>query len=167
MISTQSSDTESMTWHRWLAHINMRDLADVHKHADGVPKFGKSTEICRARKLGKAHKLPFLGKFKRATRIGEVVHSDIVGKLTPSFPDGYRYVCTFLDDYSRHTYISMFRRRSELPSAFGTIAEEFRKLMMDRNMKWTSRPISILHSDGAKRVQVPRLQLWGGRTKRC
>lgn len=50
--------------HRRLAHINSIDLPTLHRHPEGVPKLGKMTDVCRARRLGKLRKLPFPGKFK-------------------------------------------------------------------------------------------------------
>lgn len=51
-------------WHRRLAHVNEKDLANIYKHADGVPKFDTSNVNCRTCRLSKAHKLPFKEKFK-------------------------------------------------------------------------------------------------------
>ena len=57
--------TENTLWHRRIAHMNMRDLCQVHRLTDGVPKLRPSgTDVCRACQLGKAHKLPLSGKFR-------------------------------------------------------------------------------------------------------
>jgi len=113
-----SDPAETELWHRRLAHINARDLTTVHQHADGVPKLCPMEGVCRACRLGKAHKLPFPGHFRRASAVGDIVHSDIVGPLELSFPDGFRYVSTFLDDHSRYVLIGLMCRKSGLGDAF-------------------------------------------------
>lgn len=82
-------DGDTKLWHRRIAHINVKDLINVHKFADGVPKLLPIVDVCRACQLGKAHKLQFTGHFCRASAVGQIRHSDIVGKLTMSHPDRY------------------------------------------------------------------------------
>eukprot|EP00171_Calliarthron_tuberculosum_P002470 IDg2470t1 len=48
---------DAMLWHRRLAHVNMQDLRIAHKHADGMPAVADCAEVCRACRIGKAHKL--------------------------------------------------------------------------------------------------------------
>lgn len=145
LISTLRDDDASI-WHRRLAHINMKDLPEVHNQVHDVPKTKVLSEKCRACEIGKAHKLPFTVKFKTTSTIREIVLSDIVGKLTISFPDRFQYVCTFMHDYSRYTYLAFFTRRSEVSEAFKTIARKFRHLKTENPcLKWAPNGISILH----------------------
>lgn len=71
-----------------------------------VPELEKLLDICRSCRLGNAHKLPFQAHFERASRVGELVHSDVVGKIEMSYLDDYQYACTLLDDHSRYTFIA-------------------------------------------------------------
>lgn len=137
-------------WHRRLAHIHSRALPKLHEHVDGVPVMNQLGEVCRACRLGKAHKLPFSGHFLHASAIGEIVHSDIVGPLEASYRDYYRYVCTFLDDHSRYLFIGLMQHRSDLASVFDAVSEDFRKLGGADKAPNYSRSIQELHSDGAK-----------------
>lgn len=57
-------------WHRRLGHMNSRNLAEVYKFTDDVPRVKKSSTVRRACRLGKAHKLPFKGKLERAKNVG-------------------------------------------------------------------------------------------------
>lgn len=146
LISTETNRTQ--LWHKPLAHINGRDLMNVHKYADGVPKLAKLEEICRACRLGKAHKLPFSGQFKRTENVGELVHSDIMGKLEPSFPDNFRYIATFLDDHSRYLLLACMKKRDDLHGVYSQISSQFRRLA--GAPETTEFNFSKLHSDGAK-----------------
>lgn len=98
--------------------MNARDLCNVHKYVDEVPKLRLMSDVCRACRLGKAHKLPFRRKFPRAAAVGDVGHSDIIGPLVPSFPDRYRYATSFQDEHSRYAYMGFMRRKSKLPASY-------------------------------------------------
>ena len=128
--------------------MNFRDLQDAHKYAEGVPELKNTDEICRACSLGKAHKLPFHGHFEQCNCPGEIVHSDVVGKLEPSFPDGYRYFATFMDGHSRYLFVAFMVNRSDLYDSFDAVSTMFQSI--------GGVPIKSLHSDGAK--EYVRLQ---------
>lgn len=100
----------------------------MHKHADGAPKIGYCMEICRVCELVKAKMLPYGGKCKLQTLVGEHVRFYIVGNLPPSYPDGYRCFCTFMHDYSREPYLAFFHLRSGLHDAFHNLARQFRQM---------------------------------------
>lgn len=138
-----ADDSDSELWHRRLAHINFQSLVNVHKFADGVPKLSSSREVCRACEMGKAHKLPFPGHFMKAERVGQKVHSDIVGKIDASFPAGSRYICTFLDDFSRFTFVTFLRRKSDVKEALKGFVS-----FLESSQRTEVRSIG-LHSDGA------------------
>lgn len=140
-LSARDNDLAQL-WHRRLAHINPRDLQVVHKHVDGVPKLSRMEEICRPCRLGKAHKLPFPGKFERAAVVGDVVHSDILGPLLPSFPDRYRYASAFIDEHSRYALVGFMVHRSELAEVYTAVAQKLQQL--------GGAQIAKVHSDNAE-----------------
>jgi hypothetical protein len=119
--------------HHCRAHVNMRDFAQVHKYADGVPEFGNTTHVCRSCRLGKAHKLPFTSSFRLTNSPGELLHSDIVGPLSVSFPDKFRYMGTFLDDFSRYVVAALMKRKSDIGLAFAS----FRRFLHQTAKLWT------------------------------
>jgi len=145
--------SNTLLWHRRLAHINMQDLYNVHNHADGIPKLTPSQEECRACHLGKAHKLPFNSHFKPTSSIGEIVHSDIMGKLEISFPNRYRYVCPFIDGFSRYTFLGFLHKRSDLPEALELVQTKMASMSSDINF-YSSSAIQQLHSDGAEEYKA-------------
>lgn len=122
------TSSEVHLWHRRLAHLNMTDLLEMHKHADGIPVLKRTNDIFRACRLGKAHKLPFVGHFRRADKVGDIVHSDIIGPLEPSYRDQYRYFATFQDDHLRYNFAVLMRKRSDLYEAFKIFLVRFHDL---------------------------------------
>ena len=89
--------------------MNPRDLPSLHEHVDDVPKLLEPKDVCRACRMGKAHKLPFPGHFEVAEQVGDTVHSDIVGKIEPSFPDRFRDASTFVDGHSRYPMVGFMQ----------------------------------------------------------
>ena len=116
-------------WHRRLAHMGYADLLNAKRWTDGIPSDLDSSEVpvCGPCRQGKAHALPFAGHFKRATRVGQIVHSDIAGPLPPSYDLAYRYMVTFTDDCARHTSVGFLKRKSHLRQAF----EQFKLQLAD------------------------------------
>lgn len=83
--------------------ISSRDLTNIHKFANDVHKLSQLEHPCMACHVGKAHRLPFPGRFEKATNVEQMIHSDIVGTLELSYGDGNQYVCSFLDGHSTYT----------------------------------------------------------------
>jgi hypothetical protein len=117
------------TWHKGMARMYLHDLRQAHKYSD-VPKFSDVVDdgVCSPCCEWKATKLPFRGNFEHADKVGEIIHSDMTGKLPVSFPDRFQYISTFTDDNSRHISIAFMQRKSQLPKAFTAFRRELQVL---------------------------------------
>lgn len=58
-------------------------------------------------------KLPFKESQTRSSNALELVHSDVFTLRTPSFT-GLRHMVTFIDDYSRYTWVYFLKEKSEV-----------------------------------------------------
>ncbi len=75
---------------------------------------GKGDITCTDCVLGKGHRHAIPKKSRtRATRLLEVVHSDVNGPLEVPSLGGSRYFLTFIDDFSRWTYLYTMEAKSE------------------------------------------------------
>jgi hypothetical protein len=72
--------------------------------------YSKSCEVCAEAKMPKNS---FKSSTRRATRILELVHSDISGPVRTPTPEGYRYVINFVYDASRFVVMYLIRNKSE------------------------------------------------------
>lgn len=97
--------------------MNFNDFSSLYNFADGVPKIPKVEQFCRARRLGKAHKLPFDEKFEKRSHGRENIHFDVMGKLEFLYSNPCQYVCTYLDDFSKYTFNMILRHRDEVSEA--------------------------------------------------
>lgn len=53
-----TEENNSELWHNSLAHINIRDLCNLHHNFDDVSSLQQLEEVSRSFRLVKAHKLP-------------------------------------------------------------------------------------------------------------
>ena len=101
----------SYLWHARLGHLNFKYLKFMLKHGMISYKHDdeKKCEICIQAKMTKK---PF-SKSERNSIMLELVHSDVCelnGVLTRG---GKRYFITFIDDFSRFTYVYLMRNKDE------------------------------------------------------
>ena len=72
-----TAENETSLLHRRFAHINMDDVCNVHKHANGIPKLRMKSEVCRARSTGTLQvRHNNLGDFAQVTSHIKELHSD-------------------------------------------------------------------------------------------
>ena len=55
---------------------------------------------------------------KKASKAGEIVFTDVVGPITPSSVDGFRYFITFDDDCSSHACVKFMRHKNQALQKF-------------------------------------------------
>ena len=72
---------------------------------------------CDTCNFSKFARLPFNSSLSRASKPFEIVHSDIWGPINESF-DGYKYFVTFVDDFTRITWIYLLKFKSEVFTMF-------------------------------------------------
>jgi transposase InsO family protein len=117
VISHFSYTVESSSlWHGRLAHLNFKYLKYMSKH--GLISYkhdnNEKCEICIQAKMTKK---PF-PTIHINSQILELIHSDICelnGILTRG---GRRYFITFIDDFSRYTYVYLMKNKDEAFSMF-------------------------------------------------
>ncbi len=115
-------------WHHRLAHISPRVILEMSnknmvRGLDDVRSF--ESFHCSDCLAGKGHRSPIPRKSKtRASKLLELVHSDVNGPLeTPSL-GGARYFVTFIDDFSKWTFVYTMKQKSETFTCF----KKFHKL---------------------------------------
>ncbi|XP_028057307.1 uncharacterized protein LOC114261266 [Camellia sinensis] len=90
--------------------------------------------------LGKHHRTSFAKEVKwRATKPLELVHTDVCGPLMPMSSGHNRYFLTFINDYSRKTWVYFLKRKSEVFCIF----KEFKAFVEKQSIYY----IKTLRSD--------------------
>jgi hypothetical protein len=119
----ETVNTHNEVWHKRLGHPNSVVLS--HMLNSGL--LGNKEHIsknlsfdCSVCKLGKSKTLSFSSHGSRAKKCFDVVHSDVWG-ISPVISHArYKYFVTFIDDFSRYTWVYFLRSKSEVLSVFQT-----------------------------------------------
>ena len=139
-------ESDLNVWHKRIGHINLQKLHNMQTKGPilGLPRFTTKeiTGVCEACQYGKQRRPPFPKERHMSKAILDVVHSDVWGPAQVSTLGGCRYYVTFIDDFSRHTWIYPMRQKSEVFGYFQQFKAEAEKT--------TGRHVRCLRSNGGK-----------------
>ncbi|KAH9291809.1 hypothetical protein KI387_043002 [Taxus chinensis] len=127
-------------WHRRMGHIHHGALKLLRETVTGVPEVStEHDDVCKGCVLGKFAKASFPRSDNRSKGVLDLVHSDVCGPMSTKSLRGYVYYVTFIDDFSRKTWIYFLKTKDEVFSHF----QEFKALVENS----TGRKIKVLRSD--------------------
>ncbi|XP_042946560.1 uncharacterized protein LOC122279793 isoform X3 [Carya illinoinensis] len=144
-LDVQQSPTRALTtpsssafeWHCRLGHPSLSLLKCQIKNLGSVSPFS-----CEACQLSKHHRVSFVPRIdKRASSPFELVHSDIWGPINIE-SNKFQYFVTFVDDYSRVTWLFLIKARSELLSIFQMFWKQIKTQF--------NKKVQILRSDNGR-----------------
>jgi hypothetical protein len=101
------SEEKVMLWHQRLGHIKERVVRLLHDKGmvEGMSNYSLDFDVCKHCPYGKQNRVRFPSGEKREERILDLVHSDFFGPVSvPSLGKSVYYV-SFIDDFSRNTWI--------------------------------------------------------------
>lgn len=109
-------------WHQRLGHIHFDRIKQMESSGavDGLSiSTSDKSKFCEGCVFGKHHRQPFPTDGRnRAKRIGEIIHSDLVGPMSVNSPGGARYFALFKDDFSGFCSVSFLKHKSEAANSF-------------------------------------------------
>ena len=111
---------KTMLWHQRLGHIGEKGLRILHRNGmvEGMSNFSLDFNFYEHCVYGKQNQVSFPSGAKRANKIFELVQSDVFGPVSvPSLGKSVYYV-SFIDDFSRNTWIYFLRKKSEVFDIF-------------------------------------------------
>ena len=109
-------DDQSHLWHRRYGHMGWSGLKILQQKnmVKGLPKFQAHTKVCEEWLVEKQQRDPFPKKSTwRASQILQLVHVDICGPINLISNSKKRYLISFIDDYSRKTWVYYLVEKSE------------------------------------------------------
>ena len=115
-------------WHRRLLHANQGYVHKSRKVCEGIEEilFSDDENCCAVCALAKMVRKSFDEERTPATRVGEIVHSDVVGPLSPAtYHTGNRYILFVIDGYSKFLQTFVMKTRDEVPKM---VDEAYRSL---------------------------------------
>nr|KYP33374.1 Retrovirus-related Pol polyprotein from transposon TNT 1-94 [Cajanus cajan] len=145
-------------WHCRYGHLSFQGLNTLYQQymVYGLPMMKAPTNLCQDCLIGKQSRDSFPKKSNwRATQVLQLIHADICGPITPISNSKKRYLLTFIDDFSRKTWIYFLIAKSEALSIFKIfkvhVEKEanslIRSLRTDRGGEFTLQENYILARD--------------------
>ena len=112
--------------------MHYRVLPLASKVVQGLPKIQtKHDGVCKGCAKGEKTKKTFPSSESKAKGILEIIHSDICGPMSSSSLSGYVYYISFIDDFSRKTWVYFLKNKDEVLSKF----KEFKALIENHKEK--------------------------------
>ena len=87
----------------------------IKKMVKGMPHIDHPDEVYESYVLSKHHKSSFAKEVNwKANKALKLVHTDMCGPIKPMSTGKNRYFLTFIDDFSRKTWINFLKRKLEV-----------------------------------------------------
>ena len=103
-------------WHARLGHANFQFLCLL------FPKLIKACKTskfhCVVCELSKHTHSSYIPRMSHAPSTFDIIHSNVWGPSPVTAIMGYHYYITFIDDYSRCTWVYLHKKKSEVFSLF-------------------------------------------------
>jgi hypothetical protein len=134
-------EKKTMLWHQRLRHIGEKGLRTLHNKGmvEGMYNITLDFDLCEHCLYGKHNRVIFPSGATREKGILELIHSDVFGVVpVPSLAKSVYYV-SFIDDFSRNTWIYFLRKKSKVFDKF----KEFKSLVENQ----TGKKIKVLRTD--------------------
>ena len=108
----------------------------------GLPLFreGNIHHVCEAYQFGKQTRLPFKKENFKSSYALQLVHSDVWGPTKELSIGGNKYYVTFIDDFTRKTWIYFMKNKSDVFYYFKIFKNQVEN-ELDANIK-------VLRTDG-------------------
>ncbi|KAJ0781817.1 putative RNA-directed DNA polymerase [Helianthus annuus] len=128
-------------WHARLGHVSFDSISLLNKLGVlSVTSVLPKPNVCTPCQLSKSRRLSFEPNLKRASNPLDLIHCDLWGPAPVCSKDGYRYYVSFVDDYSRFTWLYPLKTKT----GFYAVLPVFINLVQTQ----CSRKIKIFQSDG-------------------
>lgn len=109
------TENETHLGHCRFRHLNFKGLRTLQykKMVSGLPSLKTPTKLCTNCLVGKQHRdtIPKRSLWRASQRL-ELVHADICGPIKPASNSNKGYFLSFIDDFSRKTWIYFLHEKS-------------------------------------------------------
>jgi hypothetical protein len=116
----KSSNEGATLWHQRLGHLNMASLTKLEKMVNGMNlKEVPLHHVCETCIEGKHQRTSFpKDEATMASKLLELMHSNVCGPMKTTSCGGARYFVTFIDDFSRKTHVYLLKGKGEVFEKF-------------------------------------------------
>lgn len=151
-------------WHRRLGHLSVENMKRL-KHISKDVNFSTiNFDLCEICVKGKQTRVSFKHTGTRATKLLQIVHSDVCGPMNVKLLSGARYFVIFVDDFSRKVFLYVIKEKSEVFEKFvefqtmveNQIDEKIKILRSDNGLEFVNKKMqNYLKAKGIKHQTTP------------
>ncbi|KAL1582041.1 hypothetical protein WHR41_09299 [Cladosporium halotolerans] len=152
--ATALRPTSLEVWHKRLGHLGYDSVKRLAALSEGLELTDTrvQTSSCEACSLSKSQKTYVSSTGCKAKEVFELIHSDIVGPITPMGYDGSRYYVSFVDDHTRLSRVYVLKEKSQLASK---LRDFYEWCLAQRGVR-----IKRIRSDNGKEYDNGPLKSW-------
>ncbi|KAJ0962959.1 hypothetical protein J5N97_028081 [Dioscorea zingiberensis] len=115
-------------WHRRLGHPS-HSVVQTVLHSHKLPfSVDKTVHVCDACQQAKSHQLPYSTSTHMSSSPLELVFSDVWGPASHSV-GGYKYYVSFIDDFSKFTWLYLLNSKSDVERVFFQFQNHVERLL--------------------------------------
>ncbi len=144
IFNLNNKENYQQLWHNRLGHYYNENLNNYLKNHN------INKNECIECQISKLNRKQHNGNTPKASSINEIIYSDIIGPVNISI-NKYKYVITFIDDYSRKAWVYPLKNKSDA----GNIIINFLKFI---NIQHPNNKIKIFKSDNAKEYNNKKIK---------
>lgn len=113
-LHTSRSKTDlAVLWHCCLGHAYPDAVIQYLESQRNIKLSRRDFTVCDACSLGKLRQAPSTPSFHRASRVLDIVHSDLIGPINPNTNSGFKYILTCINDYTRYNTIYLLKNKND------------------------------------------------------
>ena len=135
-------NSQANLWHKRLGHFHIRGIQRMlqFEAIKGMPEIQFSKHTCDSCQLGK-HTRTKIPKetTHNASKILELIYSDVCGPFKVNSTGGARYFVTFIYDYSRRLWVYFISHKSQVLAKFQHFVQTVENI--------TGQTVKALHTD--------------------
>lgn len=127
-------------WNGRYGHLHYKIFPSLSQMVNAISEIKEYNEgIYKGCAVGKNVKKPFASSDTRSKQILDLLHSDVCGPMAVKSLGGHQYNLTFIDDYSRKTWLCLLMNKDVVFEKFQEFKNEVKNI--------TKRKIKIQGSD--------------------
>ena len=112
-----SNSTSHAQWHARLGHPSSQVVQSILRLNNISCPRESPLPVCNACRLAKSHQLPYTSSIHRSSSPLELIFSDVWGPA-PQSVGGFKYYISFIDDFSKFSWLYLLHDRTEAPRIF-------------------------------------------------
>jgi len=146
---TRHPDYETI--HHQLGHISDEAMRHISDNVEGAEKiyFPNKKHICCSCTLGKLYQRSFPENSKHSSETLGLIHSDLL-ELSTLLYSKYKWVITFLDNYSSYCRVAFLHKKSDAAEAIKAVFQLW--------LNTTFYSVKCLHTDNGGEYMTSELQ---------